>query len=135
MSLSSGQLRNYAIRGPPVNRSDLIGMAIALARQSVPNDGRTYRLACTGQRADGTLVYARNGHAVYPTPGGHAEARLCRKLDLGSRVCVARVRRDGLIGMAMPCRSCATRMRARGVIECCYTISDTEYGIIRWRRY
>lgn len=70
------------------------------------DDLRTYRVAAVGIRSDGTVVRARNESTVIPTGGAHAEARLVRKLDRGSKVFVVRVRKDGTLAMAKPCSKC-----------------------------
>lgn len=97
-------------------------------------DGRAFRLGAVGMRRDNRMVSASNGPSPYPTPNAHAEARLLLKLTPGSSVWVARVRRDGSLGIARPCGACERRLRAGGVVRVVYTISDNEYGVIDFRK-
>lgn len=70
---------------------------------------------------------------LHRSPDSHAEARLFRKLDYGSTVYVARIRRDnGLIAMAKPCKTCQSVMKNRGVKQCFYTISPSEFGCVEF---
>jgi hypothetical protein len=90
-------------------------------------------VAAVGKRTDGTLVQAWNVPSQGPNPDCHAEARLARKLDVGSIVYVARTRRDnGKLAMAKPCKGCYLAMKHRGVSKCFYTISENEYGVIEF---
>ena len=53
------------------------------------------------------------------------------KTDLrGSKIYVARVRRNGELGMARPCSICQTVLHSYGVKRAYYTISDNEYGVM-----
>jgi tRNA(Arg) A34 adenosine deaminase TadA len=90
-------------------------------------DLRAFRLGAVGVRNDGTLVSASH-------PDAHAEARLCMKLTPGSEVWVARVRKDGTLGIARPCPRCMVRLRSAGVQRIAYTISDAEHGVIHLDR-
>lgn len=88
-------------------------------------------LGAVGIRRDGTKVESYNGCAEKKTPEIHAEARLAKKLDVGSVVYVARTRRDnGMIALAKPCKNCQNAMKHRGVEKCFYTISESEWGCI-----
>jgi tRNA(Arg) A34 adenosine deaminase TadA len=91
---------------------------------------RKYRIGAVGIRRDGTLVAAANLPTPLPNDRAHAEARLCRKLDVGSVVYVARIDAKGLFRCARPCGRCLGKMRSRGVKRCFYTIKDAEYGVI-----
>ncbi len=94
---------------------------------------RTYRIGCVGRRRDGTLVYAWNSAVETPTPEGHAEAKLCRKLDWGSTVYVARTRKaDGKMAMAKPCANCERLLRQRGIRRVEYSISENEFGVLEF---
>jgi len=93
-------------------------------------DARAFRLGAVGLRADGVLVVAANGPATEPAPTAHAEARLSRKLGRGGEAWVARIKRDGSLAMARPCRSCSSRLRASGARRVCYSIGPGEYGVI-----
>jgi hypothetical protein len=87
--------------------------------------------AALGLRSDGDLVLSRNGGCPNQRmPLSHAEARLCRKLDVGSYVYVARTLKDGTPAMARPCRNCERLMRSRGVARIYYTIGPGEYGVM-----
>lgn len=93
-------------------------------------DDRTYFLGGVGLRTDGVLVSAYNGAPKYPEPLHHCEFRLCRKLDKGSLVFVARTLVDGTWANAKPCKHCENRMRAKGVSCCFYTERDRSYGCL-----
>lgn len=99
-----------------------------LAQQSV---GKKYNLAAAGERKDGAWVEAKNGATLgTPLPAAHAEARLCKKLDTGATVYVARVTRDGKWAMARPCAACRVRLRAKMVKMVYYTIGENEWGTL-----
>jgi hypothetical protein len=83
-----------------------------------------------GVRNDGTIVTANNLSCRKPTPYAHAEARLVRKLDFGSKVFVVRIQRDGTTVNARPCKDCEIAMRLRGVEVVYYTISECEWGVL-----
>lgn len=91
---------------------------------------RTYRLGAVGIRSDGAIVKASNIPNRSPEPRAHAEARLTRKLDWGSIVYVVRIRSDGTLAMARPCKKCQSTMRLRGVQRCYYSINNYEYGVL-----
>ena len=91
---------------------------------------RRYRLGAVGVRTDGAIVTANNIPIRSPNPDAHAEARLCRKLNWGSTIYVVRILRDGLMGLARPCRDCQATMRLRGVKRCYYSIDNNEYGVL-----
>jgi len=94
-------------------------------------DERTYYLGAYGIRADSARVRARNGAALYLAPEAHAEVRLCRKLDRGAVVYVARISRiDGGYRIAKPCANCRKALKQRGVSRVYYTIGPNEYGVI-----
>ncbi len=94
-------------------------------------------IGAVGIRGDGAIVTASNGPVIIfndekkgSFPEAHAEIRLSRKLDVGSIVYVARVRKgDGMYGNARPCKDCRTALKARGVKKVFYTIGPNEYGI------
>lgn len=96
------------------------------------DDRRAFLLGAIGIRTDGAMVKSFNAAVKIPTPEGHAEYRASKKLDVGSVVYVARIRRkDGKFGMARPCVSCVNAMKARGVIRCYFTTDNPgEYGIL-----
>jgi tRNA(Arg) A34 adenosine deaminase TadA len=82
---------------------------------------RAHMLGAVGIRNDGAVVIACNLASKDKEPRAHAEARLSRKLDVGSVVYVARVHRDGTFGMAHPCPTCMRILRAKGVDRVFYT--------------
>lgn len=94
---------------------------------------RKAHIGAIGIRRDGTIVQAWNGCATDVCPSAHAEARLARKLDVGSTVYVARVRRDnGKLAMSKPCPNCERCLRSRGVKKVMYTINEHEYGVLEF---
>lgn len=101
------------------------------------NNRRSALVGAVGVRKDGTVVYSFNGSVrqdtVAPCPKSHAEARLVRKLDVGSVVYVARTRKDnGKMAMSKPCASCERILRNRGVKRVIYTIAENEFGILEF---
>ena len=112
---------------------------VALKGDTLEAD-RHYRLGAVGTRNDGTIVTASNipirtpnsNTGAHAKAHAHAETRLVRKLDWGSTVYVVRIRRDGSLAMARPCRRCQSAMRLRGVRYCYYSINDAEYGVINY---
>ena len=117
-----------------MRRADTEMLMMAAGAGLRKTDLRAFRLGAVGVRNDGTLVSASNGPAPYPHPDAHAEARLCMKLTPGSEVWVARVRKDGTLGIARPCPRCMVRLRSAGVQRIAYTISDAEHGVIHLDR-
>lgn len=103
----------------------------AAAKEAIRvRDGRTFLLGAVGVRSDGTLVRARNGSPMEPSPSSHAESRLSRKLDIGSEVYVVRLLKTGQYANSRPCLSCQLRLRSRGCKRVYYTITATEYGVM-----
>lgn len=117
---------------------------IRLAAQvAVPSDRdrdkRAFWLGAIGVRGDGVIVSARNGSVQvsetigngWSFPHAHAESRLCRKLDYGATVYVARVspQTDDL-AMSRPCYDCIMALRNKRVAKVYYSVSPTEYGVI-----
>ena len=92
-------------------------------------DNRTFLLGALGIRGDGATVTAANAPTEGPERVVHAEYRLCQKLDCDATVFVARVRRDGSYGKAIPCFACRKVLKSRRVKRVYYTISDREYGV------
>lgn len=111
---------------------------VAVPRSHSVVDHRAFYLGAVGVRGDGVLVSSQNGSVkMSETVGGgwsypqaHAEYRCARKMDFNGIVYVARVRPDGCLAIARPCRDCQIAMAAKRVLRCYYTISDTEYGVI-----
>ncbi len=113
---------------------NLLHVAARLANDLWGKHRQGYYLAAIGVRRDGALVHATNkaqlANGFVPVPSTHAEARLCRKLDAGAEVYVARVTRDGLWAMSRPCEGCEAALRARRVRRVYYTIGPGEYGVL-----
>lgn len=84
-------------------------------------DHREHRLVAIGLRSDGQMVFSRNQAAPQISKSSHAEARLARKLDVGSVVIVVKVRTSGNLALAKPCASCETRLRSKGVSAVWYS--------------
>jgi cytidine deaminase len=96
-------------------------------------DRRSFIFGAIGIRNDGRMVKALNGPTVSPSKQAHAEARLARKLDVGSEVYVARVLIiSGDFAMAKPCHNCERILRSVGVKRVYYTIGPGEYGILEF---
>lgn len=112
-----------------INKYFRLARQVALKGDTLEAD-RHYRLGAVGIRTDGAIVTASNIPNRQPEAHAHAETRLVRKLDWGSTVYVVRIRRDGSLALARPCRRCQSAMRLRGVWSCYYSINDTEYGVI-----
>lgn len=94
---------------------------------------RKAHIGAIGVRKDGVVVSAWNGSSTDVCPTAHAEARLARKLDVGSVVYVARVRRDNeKLAMAKPCAHCERILRNRGVTRVTYTINEHEFGVLEF---
>lgn len=95
---------------------------------------RHYLVGAVGVRRDGAVVQSYNGTGRDKCPSGHAEARLCRKLDTGAVVYVARVGRgNGKMAMARPCAGCERALRLKGVSRVVYSICDREYGVMEFK--
>lgn len=96
-------------------------------------DSRNYVFGAVAVRSDGTKVFSRNGMNKDKDFRCHAEARICRKLDIGAIVWVVRVSRaTGTLLFARPCHHCQKILRTTGVRKCYYSISETEYGAIEF---
>jgi pyrimidine deaminase RibD-like protein len=116
----------------------MLSLALKLASNKKINDTRNFRLAAVGVRNDGAIVTAVNGSVHYTGilrhrsfPKSHAEARLSRKLDVGSTVYVVRAAKtDGSATMAMPCPSCMQFLAQRGVKRIVFTMYDGKIGEI-----
>lgn len=92
---------------------------------------RQYRLGAVGIRTDGTIVASSNVPHRTPEPRAHAEARLVRKLDWGSTVYVVRIKSNGELTLARPCKKCVGAMRLKGVRRVYFSISESEYGVMQ----
>lgn len=83
-------------------------------------------IGAIGIRNDGAVVNAKNLPNQTHCPRVHAEALLCRKIDTGTVVFVARLNRIGQYANSRPCIHCQIAMRQKGVKKCYYTINETE---------
>lgn len=104
----------------------------AVEYASARDDHREHIIGAVGIRQDGAMVYARNGAANHPLPATHAEWRLCRKLDRGSVVYVARLRPSGEFGLARPCGTCYAMLKSTGVSQVLYTTDDQGFEIVNF---
>lgn len=96
------------------------------------NDYRRHCVGCVIVRCDGVIVSSRNGTTRgHRMPSGHAEARCAKKADKHSVAYVARVRKDGSIGCARPCKSCRVQLRSRGVMDVFFTVGENQWGRMR----
>jgi len=66
-----------------------------------------------------------------PRVSAHSEIEALRRAPRASRgvLYVARIGRNGKIGMAKPCKQCQKEISAAGIKRVVYTISDSEYGV------
>ena len=89
------------------------------------NDKRAHAVGAVAIRRDGAVVQSRNGSAQEPIPEAHAEFRVLRKAGRGAIVYVARVRKDGSLGLARPCERCQTLIKQLDA-EVYYVTDDGE---------
>jgi len=87
-----------------------------------------FRHGCAALRYDGTIVTAYNEMAMEPQWKAHAEARICRKIDVAAIVAVVRVSASGHWANSKPCDNCMRCMRRRGVQRVLYSIGPDEFG-------
>jgi tRNA(Arg) A34 adenosine deaminase TadA len=95
------------------------------------NMHKQHQVGAVGVRKDGAIVVSSNISTRVPEPEAHAEARLAKKLDWGATVYVARILRDGTMGLARPCKNCMAALRWKGVKIVYYSISNIEYGVLK----
>lgn len=100
--------------------------SIAVQRE----DDRHFRVGSIAIRGDGAIVRAYNGAPKFPDRLHHSEGRLCRKLDRGAIVFVARTTKDGQWALSKPCVNCELALRRSYVKRVFYTIAPSEYGCI-----
>ena len=93
---------------------------------------RQFRVGAVAVRQDGVIVSASNLPVFGPTPPAHAEARVLDKATANAIIYVVRVDSFGRYTMAKPCRHCLSKMIRYNVKRCYYTISEHEYGVIRF---
>lgn len=113
----NGSIRNYF---------DLAGQ-IATMKQ---DDNRNWSLGSVAVRGDGVIVCAPNGPTPMPDRRVHSEYRVCKKIDAGATLYVARVlRADQGFATARPCIDCRKVIISRRVKRVYYTINNNSYGI------
>lgn len=101
----------------------------ALARRRRRSDTSPSRHFALAIRADGALVHAVNSRIKEPAWQPHAEARLCRKVDVNAVVYVLREAK-GEWANSRPCENCQRLMKRKGVKRVYYTIGPSEYGVL-----
>lgn len=104
--------------------------AIEIARASLGRTGKGFTLAAVGIRSDGATVLSVNGWNTDVEPKHHAEGRVSRKLDVGSTLYVARIKKNGTVAMSKPCPACQVLLRARGVTWVHFTIDEESWGTL-----
>lgn len=103
-------------------------MAAKLAAKGDSN--KNYLHGCIGIRSDGAIVKADNSLTREPVPSSHAEFRVCKKLDKGSVIYVARIlRANNEWANSKPCPTCSAYIKNSCVKAVYYTISHNEYGV------
>ena len=93
---------------------------------------RKHFLGAVAIRTDGVVVSSSNGTWLDRAPTQHAEAKVLRKAGRGAILFVARVGRNGTIGLSMPCRECRQLIRNKGVKRVYFTIDAIEIGTFYW---
>lgn len=104
----------------------VIAGAVATRRK----DSRAFFLGAVAIRSDGAIVKSANIPTKGPTKQAHAEFRLSKKINIGSIVFVARLRRDGSFSLAKPCKNCLNALKRKKVKNIYYSISNHKYGMI-----
>jgi cytidine deaminase len=92
-----------------------------------------YLFGAVGIRRDGKIVISKNivncGHEV----NCHAESRLAKKLDIGSKVYVVRISKDGKnYRLAKPCLGCQHKLKSVGVTTVYFSIDNNSWGVIEF---
>lgn len=101
----------------------LFDAAVAAAKPH-RGDRRGFTLGAIAIRRDGKVVSSANGAAERPQPSSHAEARVLAKAGKGSTLIVARVRKNGTLGLAKPCPACQALIRSKEVEAVYYSVGD-----------
>lgn len=107
-------------------------IAIKAANKFANNANRRpcAKLGAVGQRKDGAIVVSSNSLTAFPDRKVHAEYKVCKKMDVGGTLYVARVRfDDGELGMSLPCPNCQKMIRSRGIKKVYYSINKDQYGL------
>jgi hypothetical protein len=113
-----------------MNTYKILEQAAKLAHSN--DDAKHFFHGGIGIRSDGAKVRAINGMQQIPDPKHHCEARLCRKMDKGGTIFVARVLANGDWAMSKPCASCEKVMRRSLLRKVYYTIAPNEFGCIKF---
>jgi len=112
-----------------MNKKIFAFLEIAAKTAQSKSDKRSFLLGAVAERKDGTIVKARNSPTIVPDRQAHSEFRLCKKLDYGATVYIARVKLDGSgSGMARPCADCMRALKAKKVKRVYFTIDPETYG-------
>lgn len=106
----------------------------AAAKFGSRGDYRSYYIGAMAIRKDGPILFSRNSFSNFPNAEAHAEFRICRKIDVGAIVFVARTSPQGWL-LAKPCNSCMFQLKIHGVSKVYYTISNGEWGCIDVQSY
>lgn len=110
---------------------------IELAASVAPHSNGKHKLGAVvvGSKPVGIAWnWNRNPPDIHWTSAQCAELRaLIDAADnaIGATVYVARVNRHGEYRLARPCDSCRQNMRIWGVSKAIYTISNTEFGLMK----
>ena len=109
----------------------LILLAIKSAKRCA-DDIRSHAIGAVAIRQDGIIVKSRNLSSREKILDAHAEIRVLKKSGKGCVIYVARARNNSSIGLARPCGGCIQAMKYMKVEKCFYSISDNEYGVIKF---
>lgn len=116
-----------------MNRKILSYLEIAGKLASSKNDQRHFILSAIAIRSDGAIVKSINSPVPEPNRVVHAEYKVCKKIDAGATVYVARIKNiDGkqVFAMARPCHDCMKLLKSKKVKRVYYTIGSNEFGTI-----
>ena len=99
-------------------------------RKDKNNNRRDFLIGAVGLRTDGAVVVSRNLPNQDKNACNHAETLLCRKLDYGSIVFVARINRQNELCNSRPCPDCKRNLFKKGVKKVYYSIREDEFGVM-----
>ena len=89
-------------------------------------DEREFNIGAVGIRSDGAIVQSRNLPHQVRARHVHAEHRLCKMLDVGATVFVARRTKNGELAMAKPCKNCEITLKRSGVKFVYYSVGPNK---------
>ncbi len=112
------------------NGERLLDMATGIAVWRAQTRELNFKHGAAALRADGKFVTSYNEKAQAPTWKVHAEARICRKIDVGAIVAVVRIGDKGIWMPSKPCGGCMRCMKRKGVEKVYYSIGKDEYGVM-----